>query len=58
MVLANEVAKAVRDHWWVLVLRGLVGIAFGLAFLFYPKTSLLALLYLFGAFRKSLPQSP
>jgi len=34
----------------VLVLRGLVGIAFGLAFLFYPKTSLLALLYLFGAY--------
>ena len=50
MALAAELAGVVRDHWWVPVLRGVVGIIFGALFIFYPNVSLLALIYLFGAY--------
>lgn len=50
MALTAELAGIIRDHWWVLVLRGSVGIVFGLLFLFFPNVSLLALIYLFGAY--------
>ena len=50
MALAAEFATAVRDHWWVLVVRGVIGVIFGLLFLFYPGQSLLVLIYLFGAY--------
>ncbi len=33
------------DHWWVVVLEGLVSLAAGLAVLFWPRISALALLY-------------
>ena len=44
---------ATRDHapsWWVLVLRGLVAILFGLAALFWPSLILAVLIVLFGAY--------
>src|ERR671920_1079173 len=42
-----------RDHtpsWWVLALRGLVSILFGLAALFWPGLILTVLIVFFGAY--------
>jgi uncharacterized membrane protein HdeD (DUF308 family) len=50
MAIAAELVKVVADHWWVLLLRGIVGIIFGALFIFYPGITLVALLYLFGAY--------
>jgi uncharacterized membrane protein HdeD (DUF308 family) len=50
MAIAVELANAIRDHWWILVVRGILGIAFGALFIFYPQISLVALIYLFGAY--------
>ena len=38
-----------RD-WWVLLLRGLAGIIFGVLTFIWPATSLAALVLLFGAY--------
>jgi uncharacterized membrane protein HdeD (DUF308 family) len=37
-------------NWWVVLLRGLAGIIFGLATLFAPEISLAALVLVFGAY--------
>jgi uncharacterized membrane protein HdeD (DUF308 family) len=50
MAIASELVNVIRDHWWVLVVRGVLGIAFGALFIFYPQISLVALIYLFGAY--------
>jgi uncharacterized membrane protein HdeD (DUF308 family) len=50
MAIASEIFSAIADHWWVLLIRGIVGIIFGLLFIFFPGHSLLALLYVFGAY--------
>ncbi|HME82515.1 MAG TPA: HdeD family acid-resistance protein [Candidatus Eremiobacteraceae bacterium] len=50
MALAAEVVGTIADHWWVLLIRGIVGIIFGALFIFYPGITLVALLYLFGAY--------
>jgi uncharacterized membrane protein HdeD (DUF308 family) len=50
MAIAAELVKVVSDHWWVLLLRGVVGIIFGALFIFYPGITLVAFLYLFGAY--------
>jgi len=49
-IAAGVLAKTVRDHWWVLLIRGVIGIVFGALFIFYPQMSLVALIYLFGAY--------
>src|SRR5260370_2616654 len=49
MVMA-ELATTVADQWWVLLVRGMIGIVFGALFIFYPSITLVALLYLFGAY--------
>jgi uncharacterized membrane protein HdeD (DUF308 family) len=48
-VVLVDVAALARN-WWVVLLRGLVGILFGLAVLFAPEISLTVLVLLFGAF--------
>lgn len=50
MALAAELTNVVRDHWWILVVRGVLGIGFGILFIFYPHITLIALIYLFGAY--------
>ena len=42
--------ETLAQNWWVMALRGLAGILFGLATLFAPGISLAALVLLFGAF--------
>jgi uncharacterized membrane protein HdeD (DUF308 family) len=48
-VLVVDVATLARN-WWVVLLRGIAGILFGLATFFAPGISLTALVLLFGAF--------
>jgi uncharacterized membrane protein HdeD (DUF308 family) len=43
-------AMLIADRWWTLVVRGLVAIAFGVFALAAPRTSVLALVYVFGAY--------
>jgi hypothetical protein len=42
-VLGREVLTAVADDWWLLLLRGLVAIAFGVIAFFWPALTLVAL---------------
>ena len=51
MALARAVdIDTLAQNWWVVVLRGLAGILFGMATFFAPGISLAALVLLFGAF--------
>src|SRR4051812_29785230 len=43
-------ASAIAQSWWVLALRGLVAILFGLATLFWPGLILAALIVFFGLY--------
>ncbi len=40
----------VSDYWWVLTVRGIAAILFGIAAVFWPGLTLVTLVYLFGAF--------
>lgn len=42
--------SAVRAIWWLVLLRGILAILFGLFALFAPGTALLALVFVFGAY--------
>jgi uncharacterized membrane protein HdeD (DUF308 family) len=41
--------EALKRNWWVLVIRGICGIAFGVIALAYPGLALATLVILFGA---------
>src|SRR6476469_1693382 len=43
------VGQLVRN-WWIPVLRGVVGILFGLLVFVYPRTAVTVFVYLFGAY--------
>ena len=45
-----EPKAAVRAVWWLVLLRGILAILFGLFALFAPGTALLALVFVFGAY--------
>src|SRR5260221_12236408 len=49
-MLENIVAQAVRRNWWLLALRGVFAIIFGLIALFAPGIALLAFIYVFAAY--------
>ena len=42
--------KLLARNWWVLVLRGVVAVLFGIAALIWPDITVTALVFLFGAY--------
>lgn len=49
-VLQEEGLDRLPMRWWAITLRGLLGIVVGIAAFFMPLSTLLALVYLFGAY--------
>ena len=39
-----------RSYWWLLIIRAIVAILFGISAIFWPGLTLLFLVYLFGAY--------
>jgi uncharacterized membrane protein HdeD (DUF308 family) len=46
----SDLENAAGGLWWLVLLRGILAILFGLFALFAPATALLALVYVFGAY--------
>lgn len=42
--------RFISDYWWVLTVRGVLAILFGIAAIFWPGLTILTLLYLFAAY--------
>lgn len=49
-IVGKTLATILFRNWWVLLLRGLISIAFGILILLQPGISLAALIICFGAF--------
>ena len=49
-MVEKSMAAVLLRNWWVLLLRGLIAIAFGVMLWFQPSISLAALVLLFGAY--------
>ena len=49
-LVGSAVLAALAENWWLLLLRGLVAIAFGVIAFFWPDITLAALTYLFGIY--------
>ena len=49
-IIEKELASLLARNWWVLLLRGLLAIAFGVLIWMRPGISLAALVLLFGAY--------
>jgi uncharacterized membrane protein HdeD (DUF308 family) len=50
IMTTSEPASAIRGVWWLVLIRGILAILFGLFALFAPGTALLALVFVFGAY--------
>ncbi len=50
MMLQNAAAQVVLRNWWMVALRGVLAILFGLIALFFPRIALLAFVYVFAAY--------
>ena len=48
--LGGGILGALAENWWLLLLRGLAAIAFGVIAFFWPAITLVALTYLWGAY--------
>jgi len=48
--LINSVTQNIRYNWWLMLLRGVFAIIFGLIVLVFPGIALLALIFVFGAY--------
>src|SRR6266849_3007440 len=49
-IMQNTAAQIVQRNWWILALRGLFAIIFGLIALLAPRIALLAFIYVFAAY--------
>jgi uncharacterized membrane protein HdeD (DUF308 family) len=47
---ASALLGTLAENWWLLLLRGLAAIAFGVLAFFWPGVTLVALTYLWGAY--------
>jgi len=47
---ASALLGTLAENWWLLLLRGLVAIAFGVVAFLWPNITLMALTYLWGAY--------
>src|SRR4051812_33176344 len=45
-----EMVRSLTQNWWLVVLRGALSIAFGLAVFVWPRDALTALVILFGVY--------
>src|SRR4051812_37150110 len=50
MGIARVLLKDLADHWWVILLRGIVGVIFGVLAFASPGATLLALVFVWGAY--------
>jgi uncharacterized membrane protein HdeD (DUF308 family) len=49
-LVPSALLGALAENWWLLLLRGLAAIAFGLVAFFWPGITLVGLTYLWGAY--------
>ena len=49
-VPGSELLRSLADNWWLLLLRGIVAIAFGVMAFFWPGLTLVTLTLLWGAY--------
>jgi uncharacterized membrane protein HdeD (DUF308 family) len=50
MAIARALLEDMAENWWVVLLRGLVGILFGVLAFVWPGATLLALVFVWGAY--------
>ena len=48
--VARALAKSLARHWWVVLLRGVIGILFGVAAIAWPLATLLSLVLIWGIY--------
>lgn len=49
-MLPHQIAAAVRHHWWLFLLRGIAGVAFGVLTLWWPSATLVVLMAFITAY--------
>ena len=49
-LIATALLGKLADNWWLLLLRGLASIAFGIVAFLWPGLTLVALTYMFGIY--------
>jgi uncharacterized membrane protein HdeD (DUF308 family) len=50
MAIARALLEDLSNHWWVILLRGIVGVIFGVLAFAWPGATLLALVFVWGAY--------